>query len=209
MLVSPRHVGQGTGRRVAEAALAGGGPVAVEIHAPPAGVAFASRLGFRPAGSSTRYVGRPVAAARPDAGASLRPVSGTDFPALVAIDEVAFGALRRPLIEALFPIAVRACLAVAGGRTVGYGLAWAEGDQLAVGPIVAEEEATAAAMTAWLAGAGDREVRIDVPDERTGTASAALASGLARRGTITRLLLGAGPAGRRERLHALAAPWAG
>jgi hypothetical protein len=104
---------------------------------------------------------------------------------------------------------VRACLAFVGGRTVGYGVAWAEGDALAVGPIVAEEEATGAAMATWLAGTGDREVRIDVPDDRTGTASAALASGLSPRGRITRLLRGEGLRGRRERIHALAAPWAG
>lgn len=136
-------------------------------------------------------------------------MGGTDFPALVAVDEVAFGALRRPLLEALFPHAVRACLAVAGGRTVGYGLAWAEGDQLAVGPVVAEEEAVGAAMTNWLAGSGDQEVRIDIPTERTGIASAAYAGGLAPLGRITRFVVGEGVRGRRERLHTLAAPWAG
>jgi hypothetical protein len=52
---------------------------------------------------------------------------------VLAIDEVAFGALRRPLIEALFPMAVRACLAVAGGRTVGCGLAWADDAQFQLG----------------------------------------------------------------------------
>jgi GNAT superfamily N-acetyltransferase len=209
VLTSPRYTGQGLGRRVAEAALGHAGRAVVEMHAPPGGVAFAARLGFRPVGSSTRYVGRPVSVLRPDGAASLRPVSGSDFPAVVAIDEVAWGALRRPLIEALFPFAVRACLAVAGGRTVGYGVAWGDADELAVGPIVAEEDATAAAMVAWLVGAGDREVRVDVPDERTGSASAALAAGLAPRGRITRLVLGAAPGGRRDRLHALAAPWAG
>lgn len=209
VLTSPRYAGQGLGRRVAEATLALAGRAAVEMHAPPGGVSFAARLGFHPVGSSTRYVGRPVALPRPDGAASLRPVGGSDFPAVVAVDEVAWGALRRPLIEALFPFAVRACLAVSEGRTVGYGVAWGEADELAVGPIVAEEDATAAAMLAWLAGAGDREVRVDVPDERTGTASAALAAGLAPRGRITRLVLGPPPGGRRERLHALGAPWAG
>jgi GNAT superfamily N-acetyltransferase len=209
VLTSPRYAGQGLGRRVAEAALEAAGHASVELHAPPGGIHFAGRLGFRPIGSSTRYVGRPTPRARPDGAASLRPVSGSDFPAVVAIDEVAWGALRRPLVEALFPFAVRACLAVSEGRTVGYGLAWGEGDDLAVGPIVAEEDATAAAMAGWLAGAGDREVRMDVPDERSATASAALAAGLAPRGRIARMVLGAAPGGRRERLHALAAPWAG
>jgi ribosomal protein S18 acetylase RimI-like enzyme len=209
VLVSPRHSGTGLGRRVAEAALAGAGPLEVEIHAPPGGVPFAARLGFRPVGSSTRFGGRPVGAPRPGGSATLRPVGGTDFPALVAVDEVAFGALRRPLLEALFPMATRACLAIGGGRTVGYGIAWAEGEQLAVGPVVAEEDATGAAMVAWLAGTGDSEVRIDVPLERGATASIALAAGLAPLGRITRLVRGPGLSGRRERLHALAAPWAG
>jgi hypothetical protein len=128
---------------------------------------------------------------------------------VVALDDVAYGALRRPLLEALFPHAVRACLAVERGRTVGYGLAWAEGDQLAVGPVVAEEEAVGAAMVAWLAGSGDREVRIDVPVERTEIASTAYAVGLTPVGRITRMVRGEPIGGRRERLHALAAPWAG
>jgi len=209
VLSSPRCTGQGRASAVADAALAAAASIAVEIHAPPAGLSFAQRLGFRPIGTATRFIGRPCATARPEGAASLRPVSVSDFPALVAIDEVAFGAPRRPLIEALFPMAERACLAVAGGRTVGYGIAWAEGDQLAVGPVVAEEEATAAAMGGWLAAGGDRELRLDVPDDRGAMRSAALACGLAPRGRITRLVRGAAPGGRRERLHALAAPWAG
>jgi len=57
VLTSPRYTGQGLGRRVAEAALALAGRAAVEMHAPPGGIAFAARLGFHPVGSSTRYVG--------------------------------------------------------------------------------------------------------------------------------------------------------
>jgi GNAT superfamily N-acetyltransferase len=209
VLVSPRFAGQGQGRRVAEAALGAVAPAATEIHSPPAGVPFATRLGFRPAGFAARFTGRPRAVARGEVRATLRPVGGTDFPAVVALDDVAYGALRRPLLEALFPNAVRACLAVERGRTVGYGLAWAEGDQLAVGPVVAEEEAVGAAMVTWLAGSGDREVRIDVPVERTEVASIAYAVGLAPVGRITRLVRGEAIGGRRERQHALAAPWAG
>jgi GNAT superfamily N-acetyltransferase len=209
VLVSPRCAGQGFGRRTAEAALAAVGPLAVEIHSPPAGVPFATRLGFRPAGFTVRFTGRARAVPHGELRAALRPVGGSDFPAVVALDEVAVGALRRPLLEALFPNALRACLAVAGGRTVGYGLAWTEGDQVAVGPVVAEEEAIGAAMVAWLAGSDDREVRIDVPAERTEVASALYAAGLAPVGRITRLVRGDPPVGRRERLHALAAPWAG
>lgn len=209
VLVSPRRTGQGLGRAAAEAVLSAAAPGSVEIHAPPAGVPFAQRLGFRAAGLSTRFAGLPRPVARGEIGATLRPVGGSDFPALVAVDEVGWGALRRPLLEALFPHAFRACLAVAGGRTVGYGLAWGEGEQVAVGPVVAEEEEVGAAMVAWLAGSAEREVRIDVPTERTEIASAACAVGLAPVGRITRLVRGEPLGGRRERLHALAAPWAG
>lgn len=207
-LVGPRFAGQGMGRRVAEAALRAAGSLPVEVFAPPVGVPLVGRLGFRQAGFAARFVGRPRPLPR-GAGVTLRPVSGTDFPALVAVDEVAVGASRRALLEALFPLAVRACLAFAGGRTVGYGLAWAEGDQVAVGPVVAEDEATGAAMIAWLAGAGDAEVRIDVPVERTAIASAAYAAGLAPVGRITRLVRGEAAPARGERIMALAAPWAG
>jgi ribosomal protein S18 acetylase RimI-like enzyme len=210
VLVAPEHGGQGIGRRLAGALLERAGGRTVELHAPPAGVPFAAALGFQPAGGATRFAGRTTAGPRPEGGAGLRAVSGSDFPAVVAIDEVAFGSLRRPLLEALFPMAARACLAVAGGRTVGYGLSWEEGAGLGVGPIVAEDELIGASMAAWLAGTGEREVRIDVPEERTTTAETALAMGLTARGRIARMVRGGGgAAGRRERLHALAAPWAG
>ena len=75
--------------------------------------------------------------------------------------------------------------------------------------VVAEEEATGAAMVAWLAGAGDLPVRLDVPPDRTRVAAVAAAAGLAPVGRITRLERGEVPMGRRERMHALAAPWAG
>lgn len=208
VLVSPLAAGRGLGRHVAEAALSAVGPAAVEIHAPPTGVSFAGRLGFRPDGFAARFTGRPRALPRAELAFTLRPVGGSDFPAVVGLDEVAWGAPRRRLLEALFPIAVRACLAVADGRTVGYGLAWPEGDLVAIGPVVAEEESIGAAMVAWLAGAG-QEVRIDVPVERTEVASIAYALGLAPAGRITRMVRGESIVGRRERLHALAAPWAG
>jgi hypothetical protein len=215
VLSSPRVSGQGLGRRAAEAVLGRTGLRGVEMHAPPAGRTFAERLGFRAAGSSTRFVGRLAGVAKVAAdlpgGASLRPVGGADFPAVVAVDEVAFGATRRPLLEALFGRARRACLAVAGGRTVGYGVSWSDGEQLVVGPVVAEEESVGVAMIGWLAGgAGDLDARVDVPDEGRGALTAVAALGLAPRGRIARLVRGPGAsAGRRERLHALAAPWAG
>lgn len=209
VLVGPRHVGKRLGRTLTEEQLDAAGELPVELHAPPAGVGFALRLGFQPADWVNRFGGRPTATARGGVGATLRPVSGSDFPALVGIDEVAFGALRRPLLEALFPLATRACLAVADKRTVGYGLAWSDGDLLAIGPVVSEDEATAVSMASWLVGAGDREVRVDVPAERAGLASFAHAAGLTPLGRITRLVKGSPVASRRERIHALAAPWAG
>jgi hypothetical protein len=209
VLVGPRHVGKKLGRTLTERQLDAAGELPVELHAPPSGVGFALKLGFQPADWVNRFGGRPRTMARGEAGGTLRPVSGSDFPALVGMDEVAFGALRRPLLEALFPLAARACLAVADKRTVGYGLAWSDGDLLAIGPIVSEDEATAVAMASWLVGAGDREVRVDVPAERAGLASFAHAAGLKPLGRITRLVRGTPAASRRERLHALAAPWAG
>lgn len=64
VLVSPRHAGQGLGRRVAGAALEAAGPLSVELLAPPAGVPFATRLGFRAAGHVTRFGGRARAVPR-------------------------------------------------------------------------------------------------------------------------------------------------
>jgi ribosomal protein S18 acetylase RimI-like enzyme len=205
LAVSPRFTRRGVGRALAEHALGAAGRIPVQMHAPAAALPFCERLGFRPVGGTVRLTGWPAPGApAPPGPVSLRPVSGADLAGIVALDELAFGAPRRALLEAVLPASVRVALAVAGGRTVGYGVAWADSDAVAIGPIVCEDDGAAVVLAAHLAAGHDLPVRVDVPHERAAMQAWARAAGLTSRGTAALLSLGGRPLpGRRERLHAL------
>lgn len=199
---------RGLGSRLAATALQrapGAVPLAV-VGADAAGIA--ARLGLAQVDAVVRYEGS-VAAGPPgaaDGGVQLRPVGGSDFPALVALDEVAFGGSRRPLLERLLPMSERVCLAVRDGRVTGYGVAWGCGARVAVGPIVALEPAAAVALAAYLAPGHERPVRLEVPSGAAALQAWAAGAGLAVSEVAPVVTPGgARLPGRRERIHALAA----
>jgi hypothetical protein len=131
-------------------------------------------------------------------------VGGADLAGIVAQDEMAFGASRRRLLEALLGCSARVALATDGERAVGYGVAWEDGDAVTVGPVVAEEAAPALLLVGHLASGHALPVRIDVPADREPVLAWAREAGLARLGTAALLSRGGRPLpGRRSRLHAL------
>jgi GNAT superfamily N-acetyltransferase len=205
LAVSPRVARQGVGRALAAHALAAAGAIPVQMHAPASALPFCEKIGFRRVGTTARLSGTLRAAPWPaPPGVALRPVGGADLAGIVAQDEIAFGAPRRALVEALLPASARVAIATAGGRAVGYGIAWADADAVAIGPIVSEDDDAAVWLAAHLAGGHALPVRIDVPAEREAMIAWARGAGLEPRGTAALLSLGGRPLpGRRERLHAL------
>jgi ribosomal protein S18 acetylase RimI-like enzyme len=202
--VSPRLERRGIARALAERALASAGPVPVQMHAPGAALPFCERLGFRVVGGTDRFAGVPRLAGASARGVSLRPVGGADLAGIVAHDEIAFGAPRRRLLEALLGASTRVALATDGERTVGYAVAWEDGDAVAVGPVVAEEAPAALLLASHLAADHPLPVRVDVPADHEPMRAWARAAGLARLGTAALLSRGGRPLpGRRERIHVL------
>jgi hypothetical protein len=203
--VAPRREGHGIARALVDRALASAGAADVQMHAPGNAVAFCEHIGFRVVGGTVRLSGAPRGpspAAAP--GLALRPVGGADLAGIVAQDEIAFGAPRRTLIEALLPASTRVALATGGGRTVGYGVAWEDGDAIAVGPIVAEDPSAALLLAGHLSAGHALPVRVDVPADHEPMLAWARGAGLVRLGTAALLSRGGHPLpGRRERLHAL------
>lgn len=202
--VAPRLERRGIARALAERALASAGPVPVQMHAPGAAVPFCERLGFRVVGGTARFAGVPRTAPAPFPGLALRPMGGADLAGIVAQDEIAFGAPRRRLIEALLGASARVALATDGERTVGYGVAWEDSDAVAIGPVVAEEAPAGLLLIGHLAAGHAMPVRIDVPVDRERVLAWAKGAGLSRLGTAALLSRGGRPLpGRRARLHAL------
>jgi hypothetical protein len=83
-------------------------------------------------------------------------------------------------------------------------VAWADGDAVAVGPVVSEDRRAAVALLSHLAAGHALPVRVDVPAGRDDVQAWARAAGLRPLGTAALLSLGGRPLpGRRERLAAL------
>jgi len=209
-LVARRYASSGLDRQLTERALARTGSAVALLYATGESAPLYESLGFWQAGALARYAGVPSAAPpTPEHGlepVQLRPVGGADFAPLAAFDEEAFGAPRRTLLERLFPIAERVCLAVRGGRPAGYGVAWPAADAVVVGPVVATDPGAAVALAGWLAAGHARPVRLDVPTDSPALHAWASSSGLRWQGTAP-LLVHAGRSlpGRRDRIHAIAA----
>jgi GNAT superfamily N-acetyltransferase len=167
-------------RRCMDALLAGGRTPALD--ATPEGRQVYLRLGFQDVYRLTRFVAqapKPVPAA-PPAGATIRPMLASDLPAVAAYDRGPFGAGRATILADLqrrMPAA--AFLAEKGGRLHGFALA-RDGRRCAqIGPVVAEDAATATALTmAALAGI-EGPVCIDAGDQHTELAESLKAAGFA------------------------------
>ncbi|HSN90705.1 MAG TPA: GNAT family N-acetyltransferase [Anaeromyxobacteraceae bacterium] len=202
--VAPRRERRGIARALVAHALAAAGTADVQMHAPGAALAFCERVGFQVVGATVRFAGAPRGSAPSPRGLALRPVGGADLAGILAQDEIAFGAPRRTLLEALLPASARVALATGGGRPVGYGVAWEDGDAVAIGPIVAEDPAAALLLAGHLAAGHALPVRVDVPADRAPMLAWARGAGLSRLGTAALLSRGGRPLpGRRERIHAL------
>jgi GNAT superfamily N-acetyltransferase len=172
----------------------------VALDATPDGREVYRRLGFQDVFGFTRWrVNRPPAA--PDV--AVRPLQDADWPALLDLDAAAFGAPREALLRGF-----AARLPQAGWIAVdGSGFALGRDGLRApeIGPVVAQDEATALALVAAAATAIARPVLIDLTDSATGI-GAVLAGTGERLRPFTRMTRGAALPGDPRRLFAMAGP---
>jgi GNAT superfamily N-acetyltransferase len=148
MLVARRYERRGLGGRLMGHAIAAAGGI-VALTATEFGRPLYERLGFRARGTSVTWVGR-----LPAAPVSTRPVD--DVTEILGYDREVFGADRSRLLTRL-PSGAR-IRAAAGG----YGVAWENDGITVLGPIVADDPASARALATDLAATADTPVRLDV-----------------------------------------------
>jgi GNAT superfamily N-acetyltransferase len=150
MLVAARYERQGLGRALMSHALAAaGGPVC--LRATDTGRPLYETLGFGTDGSSVTYLGT-LSGDRPDLPPT-RPARPADLPEILRLDADAFGADRSRLLRRLVELG-RFRLAAGG-----YGASWRNGSYRLLGPVVADDVATAIALCTDLA---DGPVRLDI-----------------------------------------------
>ncbi|MGK9171156.1 GNAT family N-acetyltransferase [Inquilinus limosus] len=141
----PAAQGRGFGRRIVEAALA---PVPADrvilLDASPSGAPLYEKLGFVDVDASVVLEAPGPVEAPPVPG--LASIAAGDLPAVVAYDAAVFGADRATGLTELFREHPDGVVCRRDGRVVGYGLRHPD----RIGPVLAENQETAAALVAAL-----------------------------------------------------------
>lgn len=130
------------------------------LDATPAGERVYRPLGFEPVFNISRWQGD--ASGRANLPAGLRAMAACDIPAVAAIDAISFGARRKFLIESLFHRAPQ--LAFVTQDVSGFVLARPGRIATQIGPIVAADEATAAALLSTALDSASGLVFLDLID---------------------------------------------
>lgn len=165
IIVDPARQGGGIGKRLMQALLDRTEGRSLLLNATEAGAPLYAKYGFVPCGEVRQYQGAVPAMAEPalPPGASLRPGSLGDLQPLAALDTAATGLDRVPLLRELLGGA-RCIVLERAGRTAGFSVLRDFGRGFVIGPVVAEDETDAWALTAhWLHLSPSRFVRVDVP----------------------------------------------
>ena len=173
-------------RCIADITAAGLVPV---LDATPAGRAVYAPLGFEEAWSFTRLTAQRRAALKPDD--AVQPITDAAWPALCAYDADVFGADRSAVLARMRGRLPQANLFTErAGRITGLLLGRDGRTAVHLGPLIAEDDATARALLAAGLKAIDGPVYLDLADAKTALRGVLEASGFAAQRPFTRMLLG-------------------
>jgi GNAT superfamily N-acetyltransferase len=163
------------------------------LDATPAGREVYKPLGFRdgwPIQRWRRTGGDPSPSALHGATA-VRAMEDRDWPAVLALDASAFGCDRAPLLERLRERSRRfACVAERGGRLQGFLLGRDGRVATQIGPVIADDEAVAAALAAWAAACVPSPVIVDALERHASFAAWLATHGFQKERPYTRMALG-------------------
>jgi GNAT superfamily N-acetyltransferase len=169
------------------------------LDATPAGRQVYGLLGFADVFGFARW---SLPGRLPPQGVAVRPMTEADWPMVLALDAMAFGAPRAALLRGFATRAPAAALVAEGGFVLARdGLRTPQ-----IGPVVAQDEASARTLVAAARDALGREAVLDVPDAAEGLAALLAAHGGARQRPFTRMALGSMPSSDTARSFVLAGP---
>lgn len=162
------------------------------LDATPAGRTVYQPLGFRDGWPLTRWRrnGPPPRATAPQVARGVRALTQADWPAVLALDAQAFGCDRAPLLGRL-RLRSRdfACVLERDGRLRGFLLGREGRLATQLGPLVAQDEATAAALAAHACARVPDAVIVDALDRHGEFAGWLAAQGFGRERPYTRMAL--------------------
>lgn len=202
VLVLPEHRGHGHATRLLQESLAWLDQPAQRhllpvLDATPAGRPVYLKLGFSDAWSFTRWEHRTrLRSLAPEAAKDLVEVGGTDAShpmrgALYELDGQAFGANRETLLDDLIRRAPTLALAIGQTHAIrGFILARHGRVATQLGPLVAQDSATAIELVDQALARVDGPVFIDIPDSQHELANWLAHRGFSAQRPFTRMALG-------------------
>lgn len=192
VLTHPDYQRQGLGQRlmtIALDALRERGVQHIMLDATPEGRPLYEKLGFRTLYNVEIWSGR----ASSYLGARARPLVKADIPAIVALDEAAFGVARGRVIRRLLQDYPHYAWVDEDddGSVVGFIMAQDNGGLMHIGPWIARDPWSAEKLlrTALSVFIG-RDVRVDIPDRNTRATAFAHGSDLHYERHCLRMILG-------------------
>ena len=195
-IVSPRLQAKGAGRALMEAVLEAARGRSLRLNATASGYRLYESYDFKPDGRVFQHQGtaKAILADEPAAsGWSVRPASRADRAKIAALDAAAYGADRTKMLDALAESST-GMICERGGAAVGFSLCRPFGRGHAVGPIVAEDDAMAVALTApHVRDHGGTFLRVDTAFGDGGFAAYLEDAGLVRAAHVTTMARGAEP----------------
>ena len=175
-LCRPTHRGRGIGHALWRDAIDHAGARTIGLDGVPEQQSNYARSGFEHAGRTTRHTGR-VSGRRSD---RIRPAQASDVPALVELEARASGWAKPSYMAAWFAGAetrsthvLTVGATIAGAATVRRCRSGAK-----VGPVIADDDATAIELLRHVAALVDTTVTLDVPQQAAAFAATCEAAGL-------------------------------
>jgi predicted N-acetyltransferase YhbS len=208
IIVSPDMQGRGVGRLLMDTLLAATKDRSVLLNATLEGLRLYEAFGFRDVGAVHQHQGpTPMETARtPLSGHDrlVRPARPDDGPAILRIDENAFGTERARLIAEFDRIGAVAVIE-RDGEAQGFAMCRPFGLGHAIGPIIARSASDAQSLIRhFLRAKADAFLRVDIPND-SGLGDWLTAQGLPNVGTVTTMIRGIRPpAVGPERIYGLA-----
>ena len=199
-IVRPDLRGTGCGMRIWKAAIAHAGSRVIGLDGVTAQQGNYRKSGFQLAYANVRYGGRVVASAVPPAG--IMALSDVPMAPIEADDATVFPAPRPAFLQAWIGAAGHVgCAVVRDGRPAGWGVIRPCRKGFKIGPLVADDRATAeAVLSGLLAKVGGGEIFLDVPGVNRAAIALAQDFGLAPVFETARMYTGAIPPLRLERV---------
>ncbi|MEA2870459.1 MAG: hypothetical protein QOH67_435 [Hyphomicrobiales bacterium] len=161
------------------------------LDSTPAGAKVYAPLGFQAAWRFTRLAATQASVTALPVSVAVRPVGESVWPALCAYDAAVFGADRSRILARMRGRLPPANLySERGGRITGLLLGREGRTASHLGPLIAEDDATALALLAHALSRIDGPVYVDLADAKPAVRAWLEASGFAAQRPFTRMLLG-------------------